>query len=128
MDHINFKKDIELIEKLEIDYVHIDVMDGLAVPRYGIYPEIVRKICEFTNINMDLHLMVLDVEFALSQFKNISNIKYVSFHLDKNWENICRICDSIRAYNFKPVGILNLSTHPETILELLEICILNYLS
>ena len=42
MDHLNFQRHALLAEELGIDFFHVDVMDGIFVPRFGIYPEIVR--------------------------------------------------------------------------------------
>ena len=76
MDHINFEKNIIFLENLGIDALHVDVMDGRFVPRYGIYPEIIERISQVSNIAIDLDLLVHDPLFALDQFKNKGNINY----------------------------------------------------
>jgi ribulose-phosphate 3-epimerase len=58
MDHINFERDVLLADELGIDFFHLDAMDGKFVPRYGIYPEIVKRMAQISGRKMDLHLMV----------------------------------------------------------------------
>lgn len=82
MDHINFERDIKLVDEIGVDGLHIDIMDGHFVPRYGIYPEIIERISKISSLPFDLHMMVDDVEFCIDQFKNTSNISYVHFHAE----------------------------------------------
>ena len=96
MDHINFQRDVELVEKLGVDFLHLDVMDGNFVPRYGVYPEIVKRMANISEKKMDIHLMVSDPEFAISQFSEIDNIEYITVHIEENEKNILRIVDKIR--------------------------------
>jgi ribulose-phosphate 3-epimerase len=110
MDHLNFEWHTKLAECLEIDYLHLDIMDGHLVPRYGIYPEIVHSMASLTNLDMDLHLMVSDVEFALSQFQDIPNIKYVSIHLNEEDTKIGHRFDRIREYGKMPVLVVDQAT------------------
>ena len=81
MDHINFERDIRLVDSLGVDGLHIDIMDGNFVPRYGIYPEIIERLSTISSLPLDLHMMVKDVEFGIDQFKGASNIEYIHFHI-----------------------------------------------
>jgi len=120
MDHINFERDVKICEQLGVDYLHLDVMDGNYVPRYGIYPEIVERMADICNIPMDLHLMVDDPLFAIKQFKNITNIEVVSIHLDNNIKDLYRCFDQIRVIGKKPGLVINLSTDLYHVAQLLN--------
>lgn len=121
MDHINFERDLKLAEELGVDYLHLDVMDGQSVPRYGIYPEIVSRMASLTSMKMDLHLMVSDVELALTQFQHIENIEYITFHYQTNQSDCMYLADKIRDLGKKPGLVFNLSANASEIVEILSL-------
>lgn len=120
MDHLNFEDDIKLVENLGVDGLHIDIMDGHFVPRYGIYPEIAEKIAQITNLKIDLHMMVDDIYFSLKQFSKINNIDYVRFHIEACTGNEMRAIDEIREIGAKPIACINLSTSFYNLERLIE--------
>ena len=97
MDHINFEQDVNLVDSLGVDGLHIDIMDGHFVPRLGIYPEIVKRVSDISSLPFDLHMMVEDIDFTIDQFKHIPNIEYIHFHVESCIGNELRVIDKIKA-------------------------------
>ena len=120
MDHINFENDVKLVDELGVDGLHIDIMDGSFVPRYGIYPEIIERVSNVSNLPLDLHMMVDDVFFAIDQFKHVKNINYVRFHIESCFGNEMRVVDKIREINAKPIACINLATSFSTLERLVK--------
>lgn len=65
---LNLHKDLAALKKGGIDYIHFDVMDGVFVPRYGLFPEYLRAIRSKTNIPIEVHLMVQNPEPYIQDF------------------------------------------------------------
>ncbi|MDA1169090.1 MAG: ribulose-phosphate 3-epimerase [bacterium] len=65
---LNIEHDIVALEKGNIDYIHFDVMDGVFVPRYGLFPEYLKAIRSQTNIPIEVHMMVQNPEPYIQDF------------------------------------------------------------
>lgn len=118
---LNVKKE-EIIKKIyeletsKTDYFHIDVMDGNFVEnntqdlmlRYSEY------IKQISNIPLDVHLMVNDVESFVKSYL-ILEPSIITFHLEacKSKEEVLKYIDTIKKNNCK-VGI---SIKPNTSIE-----------
>ena len=51
-----------------VDYIHIDIMDGAFVPTLTIGPPVVRSLRPWTDIKLDVHLMVTAPERFVAEF------------------------------------------------------------
>ena len=101
------------LEKAKTDYFHIDVMDGKFVEKdtYQKMLEYASYIKRISNLPLDIHLMVEDINTAIDDFASVEpNI--ITFHYEacKNKEEVMEVIKKIKNNNCK-VGI---SVKPET--------------
>ena len=101
------------LEKAKTDYFHIDVMDGKFVEKntYNKMLEYASYIKRISNLPLDIHLMVEDINTAIDDFASVEpNI--ITFHYEacKNKEEVMEVIKKIKNNNCK-VGI---SVKPET--------------
>lgn len=108
-------KTITKLNNSNIDYYHIDVMDGIFVSQKAMPLEEISQIISITNKPLDVHLMVDDPLKYIEYLGKIDLVTYITFHLEINKE-IMRLISQIKTYN-KKVG---LSIKPNTNLDLLK--------
>lgn len=95
------------LEKARTDYFHIDVMDGKLVEK-NTYKKMLKMssyIKRISNLPLDVHLMVEDIEHAIEEFSAVEpNI--ITFHLEacENEEQVFKFINMIKENNSR-VGI-----------------------
>lgn len=111
---LSSKNRIDSIQKLNntnVNYLHIDTMDGIFVPNKQMPIEEIIQLEKYSNIPLDIHLMVENPEQYLSHLSN-KNIEYITFHIEIN-KNINNLIDKIKALGYK----VGLSIKPNTNVE-----------
>lgn len=104
------------LEVAKTDYIHIDVMDGKFVQKdtYNTMRENAEYIKRLTNLPLDVHLMVEDIETAINVFEVVEpNI--ITFHVEacKDEEEVMKNIKQIKEAHAR-VGI---SVKPNTPVE-----------
>lgn len=61
---------IQMIEKAECQWLHIDIMDGMFVPSISFGMPVVKSIRKESSLYFDVHMMVQDPERYIEEFKN----------------------------------------------------------
>ena len=120
-DPLNTERDILKLRSLGHRFLHIDIMDGHYVPRFGIFPEICSRISEVApDMFQDCHIMCEDVEFTIDQFSGIESITTFTFHIDGNEANSVRIIDKIRKAGKRAGVALNMGSDFESTIQLVK--------
>ncbi|MBI2967546.1 MAG: ribulose-phosphate 3-epimerase [Bacteroidetes bacterium] len=69
-DFGNLARDIEMVNKSEADWIHVDVMDGVFVPNISFGFPVLNAIKKTAKKPLDVHLMIVQPERYIEQFKN----------------------------------------------------------
>jgi ribulose-phosphate 3-epimerase len=74
-------KNLEMYERLGVSGIHFDVMDGSFVPRFGLYPELMVEIKKNSNLKVEAHLMINEVDKHINQIVE-SGASRVIIHIE----------------------------------------------
>jgi ribulose-phosphate 3-epimerase len=115
-DMLNLGKEIDLINQSGCEYIHFDVMDGVFVPRFGLYPEILSFIRKRTNLPVDVHLMTVEPEKYIKVFVD-AGASLIAVHVEA-CNQLHRTISEIRKFGIQAGVALNPAT-PLSILDYL---------
>jgi ribulose-phosphate 3-epimerase len=68
-DFANLQRDIEMINKSEADWFHVDVMDGVFVPNISFGMPVIKAMAAHAQKPLDVHLMIVDPDRYIKDFK-----------------------------------------------------------
>ncbi len=69
-DFANIQRDVEMINNSDADWFHVDIMDGVFVPNISFGFPVTSAIKKHAKKPLDVHLMIVDPDRYLEQFKN----------------------------------------------------------
>jgi ribulose-phosphate 3-epimerase len=70
-DFSNLQRDIEMINKSEADWFHIDIMDGVFVPNISFGMPVLRDIKKHAKKTLDVHLMIVNPDQYIETFASL---------------------------------------------------------
>ena len=80
-DFLNLGKDIEMINRSQAEWIHIDVMDGVFVPNISYGIPIVKAVRKATGKILDVHLMIIQPERYFETFRD-AGADMITFHYE----------------------------------------------
>lgn len=113
-DFGNLQRDIEMINKSEADWFHIDIMDGVFVPNISYGMPVLEAIQKHARKTIDVHLMIIDPDRYIKEFAALG-----ATNLTVHYEactHLHRTLQAIKAEGMKAGVALN----PHTKVDLLE--------
>lgn len=95
----NVVNDLVRLNDTDVDYIHVDIMDGKFVPNKTMPFREMRNIYKYTSKRLDVHLMVEDPMKYIPLYAEL-NTEYISFHVELDTD-INKCLQMIKDYSIK---------------------------
>ena len=99
------------------DAIHVDVMDGQFVPTVTFGPQMVKDVRSWTDLPLDVHLMVVEPDRLISQFVE-AGADIITVHIEA-CTHLHRVVHQIKSQGVKASVALNPGTPVQLIEEVL---------
>ena len=95
----NIPEDLTKLNNTDVDYIHVDIMDGKFVPNKTMPFREMKHIYEYTSKRLDVHLMVEDPSKYIPLYAEL-NTEYITIHVEIE-EDILKDLELIKSYSIK---------------------------
>lgn len=119
-DFGNLARDIQMVNKSEAEWIHLDIMDGVFVPNISYGFPVVSAIAKEAKKVLDAHLMIIDPDRYVENFAKMG-VEYLSVHYEA-CTHLHRSLQNIRNLGMKAGVALNPHTPVHLLEDILEEC------
>ena len=107
-DFSHLAKDIEMINRSEADWLHLDIMDGVFVPNISFGFPVLQHVAQLCTKPLDVHLMIVQPEKFISEVKALGAMM-MNVHYE-TCTHLHRVVGAIHEAGMKAGVTLNPST------------------
>ena len=116
-DFANIQRDVEMINKSEADWFHVDIMDGMFVPNISFGFPVIKAIKKHATKPLDVHLMINDPDRYLSTFKE-AGADILTVHLEA-CNHLHRTVQAIKDLGMKAGVAINPHTPSNLLIDII---------
>lgn len=104
-DFLSLRETVEMVNKSDADWLHLDIMDGLFVPNITFGFQIIKQIKSISEKPLDVHLMIVKPERFIKRFAG-AGADIITVHYEA-CPHLHRIVEEIRNEGIKAGVSLN---------------------
>ena len=82
VDLMNVQRDIEILDKVGVDYYHVDMMDNHFVPNITLSTDFIKALKKITKTPLDIHMMIENPEQTISNLGCCDENDIVCIHYE----------------------------------------------
>ncbi len=117
-DFANMLPDLEMINRSEADYLHLDVMDGVFVPNISFGFPVMKAVAKRCHKPLDVHLMIVEPDKWISQVRDLG-AEIMNVH-----QEVCphlhSVVQRIHQAGMKAGVTINPATPVNTLVDIIE--------
>ena len=117
-DFSKLGSDVEDVQSRGIDYLHVDVMDGMFVPNISFGPDVMKSLNGIMKVPYDVHLMIVDPDRYIEKFVT-DNTEFITVHYEA-CSDLAATIEHIHSLGVKAGVSIKPGTEPEVLDPFLE--------
>ena len=117
-DFSKLGSDVEDVQSRGIDYLHVDVMDGMFVPNISFGPDVMKSLNGIIKVPYDVHLMIVDPDRYIEKFVT-DNTEFITVHYEA-CSDLAATIEHIHSLGVKAGVSIKPGTEPEVLDPFLE--------
>src|SRR5690554_2997208 len=99
-DFLNLGRDIEMLNRSEADWIHLDIMDGVFVPNISFGFAVTNLLKKVAKKPLDTHLMIVEPEKFIKEVAATGST-YMNVHFE-TCNHLHKVVQQIRNHGMKP--------------------------
>lgn len=110
----NLEKEFNIMNEEQVNFIHLDIMDGNYVPNISFGPGVIKSLRTLTDICFDTHLMINNPEKFIEEFSKAGS-EIITIHPDSTI-HLNRTISLIKSFGLKA----GLAINPHQSIDVLD--------